>query len=113
MIALLPTTTSYACTYAQCDLYTKPPLKPYDSTTTYYYVICYHICLHGLLTHPPVKRMIALLPTTMSYVGICAQHCPDTKPPLKPYDSTTTYYYVICNHICLHGLWTKPLEKNV
>ena len=40
-----------------------------------------------------------------------AQHCPDTKPPLKLYDSTTTYYYVICNHICLHGLCTEPLEK--
>ena len=29
---------------------------------------------YGLLTHPPVKRMIALLPNTMSYLGICAQH---------------------------------------
>ena len=57
--------------------------------------------------------MIALLPTTMSYVGICAQHCPHTKPPLKSYDSTTTYYYVICYHICLHVLYTKPLQKRM
>ena len=46
---------------------------------------------YGLLNHPPVKRMIALLPTTMSNIGIFAQHCPQTKPPLKSYDSTSTF----------------------
>ena len=124
MIALLPTTMSYVGICAQHCPHTKPPLKSYDSTTTYYYVICYYICLHGLYTKPLLKRviallpttmsyaitsaymvctpspwkkrMIALLPTTMTYASTSVQHGPYTETPVKTYDSTTTYYYVIC-----------------
>ena len=52
MIALLPNTMSYVGICAQHCPHTKPPLKSYDSITTYYYVICYYICLHGLYTKP-------------------------------------------------------------
>ena len=70
MIALLPTTMSYAITSA--------------------YMVC--------TPSPWKKRMIALLPTTMTYASTSAQHGPYTQPLLKTYDITTTLalYYVIC-----------------
>ena len=63
MIALLPTTMSYACTYAQ----------------------------HGLYTQPLLKRMIALLPSTMPCANTYVQHGLYILTPVKLYGSTTTY----------------------
>ena len=68
MIDLLPFTMSYASTSAQ----------------------------YGLLTQPLLKRVIALLSTTMSYAITSYQHVPHTQPLYKRYDSSTTFYYVIC-----------------
>ena len=44
---------------------------------------------YGLLTQPLLKRVIALLSTTMSYASTSAQHGPYAQPLLKTYDITT------------------------
>ena len=40
------------------------------------------------LHQAPVKRVIALLPTTMTYASTSAQHGPYAQPLLKTYDIT-------------------------
>ena len=68
MIALLPTTMTYASTSAQ----------------------------HGPYTQPLLKSVIALLSPTISYAITSNQHVPHTQPLYKRYDRSTTFYYVIC-----------------
>ena len=74
---------------------TQTPVKTYDSTTnTMSYAST--TAQHGPYTQPLLKRMIALLPSTMPCANTYVQHGLYILTPVKTYDSTTTYYYVIC-----------------
>ena len=98
MIALLPSTMSYAITSAQHGPYTQPLLKRMIALLPSTVPCANTFAQHGLYILTPVKRMIALLPTTMSYASTSAQHGPYNQPLRKTYDITTNLavYYVIC-----------------